>query len=61
MHLNNYSSKEQYMRLAYANASQYYSDIHKKMGNGFFKALKKIYNDKKNSILYYKDFLKYIN
>ncbi len=61
MHLNNYSSKEQYMRLAYVNAAQYYADIHKKMGNGFFKALKKIYNDKKNSILYYKDFLKYIN
>lgn len=61
MHLNNYSSRDQYMRLAYVNAAQYYSDIHKKMGNGFFKTLKKIYNDKKNSILYYKDFLKYIN
>ncbi|MDP4094401.1 MAG: M1 family aminopeptidase [Bacillota bacterium] len=61
MHLNDYQSKEQYINIAYNDATIYFYDLHKKLGDSFYKSLKKLYNEKKNTIVYYKDFIKYFN
>lgn len=59
MHLNNYKTREEYYNLAYNNSSVYFYLIHKKIGDKFFNMLKKVYNDKKFSTLYFDEFLKY--
>jgi hypothetical protein len=58
--LKDYSSKDEYYRLAYTDAAIYFSNIHKKLGNGFYELLKKIYNDKKYKILYFNEFEQYL-
>lgn len=59
MRLADYSSRDEYYNLAYNSATMYFHTMHKRLGDGFFKILQKIYKEKKNSILYYDDFLKY--
>ncbi len=57
--LGNYSSREEYYRLAYNDSALYFYNIHKKLGNNFYKLLNKIYEDKKFKMLYFEDFLSY--
>ncbi|RCX17469.1 peptidase M1-like protein [Anaerobacterium chartisolvens] len=57
--LSDYSSREEYYRLAYNDSALYFYNIHKKLGNNFYKLLNKIYEDKKFKMLYFEDFLSY--
>lgn len=59
--LRDYASVNEYYNLAYDEATVYFADIHKQLGNNFYEMLKKIYNDKKYSILYYNEFNDYLS
>jgi len=58
--LTSYASKKDYYDLAYDDATVYFSNIHRQLGDNFFILLKTIYNDKKFSVLYYNEFMKYL-
>lgn len=61
MDLKSYSTRDEYYRLAYTEATKYFADVHSKLGNDFYNLLKKIYEDKKYSILYFDDFAGYLS
>lgn len=56
MELKSYKSKDEYCRLAYIDAAIYFANIHKKLGNDFYKLLQNIYKEKKFSIIYFDEF-----
>jgi hypothetical protein len=58
--LKNYTSREEYYDLAYNNSAVYFHVVHSKLGNNFYKLLQKIYQEKKYKIIYFNDFLKYV-
>lgn len=58
--LADYSSREEYYELVYNDAAAYFYNIHKKLGNNFYKLLNEIYEDKKFKTLYYDEFNNYI-
>jgi len=59
--LKDYGSVNEYYDLAYDNATYFFASIHKKLGDSFYEMLKKIYDDKKYTILYYNEFMDYVN
>ncbi len=61
MVLRDYKTKEQYYDLVYKDAAIYFANIHRKLGDDFYKLLNIIYNEKKFSILYYDEFLQYLS
>ena len=58
--LRDYASKDEYYHLAYIDAATYFSNIHKELGNNFYKLLQKIYKEKKFSIIYFNEFKRYL-
>ncbi|WHH57076.1 M1 family aminopeptidase [Petroclostridium sp. X23] len=59
LHLRDYHSRDQYYHLAYNDSAVYFYKLHKKLGDDFYNLLKKIYAEKKLSILYFDELLKY--
>ena len=59
MRLCDYKTREEYVDLAYNNATLYFNALHKALGDNFISLLKKLYNEKKFSRLYFDDFKKY--
>lgn len=59
--LSDYQTKDEYLKLCYSQSSAYFYTIYRKMGNNFYEELKKLYNEKKFQIVYYKDLSKYLN
>jgi len=60
MGLKNYSSRDEYYRLAYNDAAIYFANIHRELGNDFYKLLQLIYNEKRFSIMCFDEFLQYV-
>jgi hypothetical protein len=60
MELKNYLSRDEYYRLAYIDATIYFSNIHQELGHDFYKLLQLIYSEKKFSIMYFDEFLQYM-
>lgn len=58
--LSDFKSKDDYYSSAYKSSATYFKNLHQNLGNGLFEMLKKIYNDKQFSYLYYKDLQNYI-
>lgn len=59
--LTAYKTKQEYLDLAYDNASMYVASLCKKDERAFFNTLQKIYNEKKFSTLSYREFNEYFN
>jgi len=59
--LNDYQSLQQYYDLVYSDSASYFYSLHKKLGDDFYTMLQRIYADKKFTVFYFEDFLKYVN
>ncbi len=61
MRLSDYTSRQEYYRIAYYDSAFYFNSLHKKMGNDFFKALQIAYRQYKFKIIYFSDFEKIVS
>jgi hypothetical protein len=61
LNLKQYSSEEEYYKRAYNYSCNFFYEINKRKGDDFFKALRRVYDERKFTILSFDEFLKYFN
>jgi hypothetical protein len=61
LRLSQYSSEEEFYKLAYGYSCNFFYEINKRKGDDFFKTLRKVYDARKFTILSFDEFLDYFN